>query len=81
MFSSWTAEQIREAVVSGKVSATEVCRDFLDRITTYDDSLNAFNVVTTDQALAQAAQIDDSRNTKSTGTSLLGVPIAIKDNI
>ena len=81
MFSSWTAEQIREAVVSGKVSATEVCRNFLDRITNYDDSLNAFNTVTAERALAQAAQIDDNRNTKSAKTSLLGVPIAIKDNI
>ena len=64
MFSSWTAEQIRETVVSGKVSATEVCRDFLDRITNYDNSLNAFNAVTTDRALAKAAQIDNSRNAK-----------------
>ncbi len=80
MLDRWTAGGIREAVAGGDLSATEVCRAFLDRVERFAGSLNAFNTVTADRALARAAQIDRTRPA-GPGGSLLGVPVAIKDNI
>lgn len=79
----WTARQIRDAVATGRVSASEVCAACLDRIAAADAALHAFNTVTGEQALARAAEIDRSRGefAGAPAPPLLGVPIAIKDNI
>jgi aspartyl-tRNA(Asn)/glutamyl-tRNA(Gln) amidotransferase subunit A len=70
---------IREAIASRRLSATEACRAALDRIAALDPPLNVFRAVAADKALARAAEIDareDGRN-----LPLLGVPIALKDNL
>ncbi len=76
----WTACQIRDAVAAGTVSAVEVCRAFLDRIAAVDPHLHAFVTVDADRAVARAAQCDRWRAERA-DRPLLGVPIAIKDNI
>ncbi len=76
-----TASAIREDVASGRVSAVEVCRAFLDRTTAVNAALNAFNLVTSERALAQAAEIDRRRAAGQTLGVLAGVPVAIKDNL
>ncbi len=73
------AHGIRDAIAAGHLSATEVCRATLDRIATLDPPLNAFRVVAADTALARAAEIDARRD--RTSLPLLGVPIALKDNL
>jgi aspartyl-tRNA(Asn)/glutamyl-tRNA(Gln) amidotransferase subunit A len=73
-----TASEIRAAVAAGQVSAVEVCRGALDRIARRDPALHAFLHVDEAGALSRAAQID--REPKS-GAPLLGVPVALKDNI
>ena len=75
-----SVSEIRDAVRSGALSASDACRAALDRIASVDGSLNAFNTVTTDRALARAAEIDENRS-RLTATPLTGVPIALKDNI
>ena len=73
-----TACEIRAAIASGKVSAAEVCRDALARIRNTDRPLSAFLHVDEAGALARAEQLDRERPASA---PLLGVPIALKDNI
>jgi aspartyl-tRNA(Asn)/glutamyl-tRNA(Gln) amidotransferase subunit A len=75
-----TAAAIRRAVASGRVTATEVCRTALDRIHEADGLLNAFRYVDDEGALARAAEIDRRRE-ELMHLPLVGVPVAIKDNI
>jgi aspartyl-tRNA(Asn)/glutamyl-tRNA(Gln) amidotransferase subunit A len=75
-----SAAAIRRAVASGGVSATEVCRAALDRIRRANGTLNAFRYVDEDGALARAAEID-SRLGELMHLPLVGVPVALKDNI
>jgi aspartyl-tRNA(Asn)/glutamyl-tRNA(Gln) amidotransferase subunit A len=71
---------IRDAVATGEASAVEICQAYLNRIDTIDKSLNAFNQIEYDTALERAAAIDRER-VPNDSRRLLGVPIAIKDNI
>src|SRR5439155_5985693 len=75
-----TIHDIRERVRSGAQSAADICGSLLARIKTLDPSLHAFNTVTGDEAMARAEAIDrdlDDWRDKP----LVGVPIALKDNI
>jgi aspartyl-tRNA(Asn)/glutamyl-tRNA(Gln) amidotransferase subunit A len=76
----WTARQIRDQVAAGAVSAVEVCRAFLARIAALDPTLHAFTTVAAEAALARAAACDRVRASRP-DLPLLGVPIAVKDNI
>lgn len=75
-----TATGIRRAVASGRASATETCRAALEHISQLDPRLNAFRFVDEEGARARAADID-ARLDELAHLPLLGVPIAIKDNI
>jgi aspartyl-tRNA(Asn)/glutamyl-tRNA(Gln) amidotransferase subunit A len=70
--------EIRAAVADGAVSAVDVCRDALSRIARQDDRLHAFLHVDEEGALARAAKLDRERPADA---PLLGVPVALKDNI
>ena len=72
-----TACEIRAAVAAGTASAVEVCRDALSRIARTDARLHAFLHVDEAGALARAAELDRERP----DAPLLGVPVAVKDNI
>ena len=76
-----TATTLRSDIAAGRVSAVESCRAALDRIAAVDPSLNAFNLVDAERALARAQQIDQRRAAGETLGPLAGVPIAIKDNM
>jgi aspartyl-tRNA(Asn)/glutamyl-tRNA(Gln) amidotransferase subunit A len=76
-----TARDIREDVVSGRVSAVEVCRALLDRVEAVNPALNAFNLVDRDGALVRAARVDRARAAGEPLGPLAGVPIAVKDNL
>ncbi|MCP5029435.1 MAG: AtzE family amidohydrolase [Actinomycetia bacterium] len=79
MSSDATALEIRDAVSSGAVTATEVTEASLDRIKRSQGQLNAFTTITHDRAVAVAAAIDDQiRNGEPVGP-LAGVPFAAKD--
>jgi len=69
------AEKLRSKAVSS-VDLTKAC---LARIQAVDPKVQAFLTVTGDQAL-KAAQAADARLAKGETGSLLGMPIAIKDN-
>jgi aspartyl-tRNA(Asn)/glutamyl-tRNA(Gln) amidotransferase subunit A len=75
-----TVREIRESVRQGTRSATDVCRAALERLDAVDPAIHAFNTVTRDQALARASEIDRDLAAWRE-RPLVGVPIALKDNL
>jgi aspartyl-tRNA(Asn)/glutamyl-tRNA(Gln) amidotransferase subunit A len=72
-----TAAGIRDAVASRSISAADVCLDAIERFRTRDVVLNAF-VCLAENAIARAWELDRDRPSDA---PLLGVPVAVKDNI
>jgi amidase len=73
------AEQAR-LIRAGEVSSRELVEMTLARIARLDPVLNAYRVVLAERALAEADQADARRN-GGDDRPLLGVPIAIKDDV
>jgi amidase len=69
-----------EMVRAGEVSPRELVQLFLDRIARIDPQLNAFRVVLAERALLEAEQAE-ARLKTGEERPLLGVPIALKDEI
>src|ERR1700761_2583043 len=69
-----------EMVRNGEVSPTELVGSTLERIDRLDPELNAFRKVFADKAMLEAEQAEARRNAGDK-RPLLGVPVAIKDEI
>jgi aspartyl-tRNA(Asn)/glutamyl-tRNA(Gln) amidotransferase subunit A len=65
---------------AGAISSVELTQSLLDRIDAVDDRLHAFLRTVPETALAQAEEADVAR-AQGEQRALLGVPIAVKDNI
>jgi 1-carboxybiuret hydrolase len=72
-----TATEIAAAVGSGRLRATDVMSDCLDRIERLNPVLNAFTAVIADRARAKAAAVDAG----AMKGPLAGVPFAVKNLI
>ncbi len=75
-----TVRDIRDSVRKRARSASEACRAALERLEAVEPSLHAFNTITREQALARAADIDRDFD-RWRDRPLVGVPIALKDNL
>jgi aspartyl-tRNA(Asn)/glutamyl-tRNA(Gln) amidotransferase subunit A len=75
-----TIATIRERIRSGEQSIVEACREALERIERADPSLHAFNTIAADRALERAAAMDRERD-RWRDAPLVGVPVAVKDNL
>jgi amidase len=69
-----------ELIAGGQVSARELVDVCLERIARLDRRLNAFRVLFAERARLEADQAD-ARHGAGGGRPLLGVPIAVKDDI
>lgn len=76
-----TAAELGAALAAGEITSVEVTQAHLDAIAAQDGDLNTYLHVNTDEALADAAAIDERRAGGETLPELAGVPVAIKDNI
>ena len=71
------AEKLRRR----EVSSVELTRAVFERIDAVDESVRAYITLSREQALAQAQDADKRLRTGDGQHPLLGIPIAIKDNI
>ncbi len=76
-----TAIEIAAEVRAGRYKAREVIDEHLARIAERDGELNAFNLVTIDEARAAADEIDRRVAAGDDPGPLSGVPVALKDNL
>ena len=67
-------------LAGGEVSSRELVELALERIEATQDTLNCFRVLCVEEAMNEAAAADASRGDGSS-RSLLGVPVAIKDDV
>ncbi len=74
-----TATKIRAGFDNGEFTAEEITRNYLDRISQYDDRVGAFLDADAEQALADAKQADQRRAAGKTRGPLDGIPVAVKD--
>jgi amidase len=68
------------ALSAGSVTSAELVERCLRRIAAIDPRLNAFRIVFSEQARAEAREAD-RRRVAGDSAPLLGVPIAVKDNV
>jgi amidase len=69
-----------ELIAAGELSSRELVELYLRRIERAQPVLNAFRTVFAERALLEAGQAD-ARRGAGAGRALLGVPIAVKDDI
>ena len=76
----WSAAELAARIHAQDITAVEVTRAHLDRITAVDPALHAFLHLDASAALAAAAAVDDGlRRGEAPASPLAGVPLAIKD--
>lgn len=75
-----TLTQLLYQLASGKTTSDALVRGSLRAIAASQSTLNAFRVVLTEQALADAAEAD-RRRAAGAQLPLLGIPIAVKDDV
>lgn len=71
--------QLRDGLQSGHFSSVELTEAWLARIAQFDSELNSFITVLREDALAQAQQADQRRQSGSVASPLAGIPYALKD--
>lgn len=76
-----SASQIRDGIVAGDFTATEVAHAALDAVQQRDGSVQAFLQVSPELALEAAARVDKARAAGEELPPLAGVPLAVKDNM
>jgi amidase len=74
------AARIAEMVRAKEASPSELVELYLERIAALEPKLNAYRVVLSEGARADAKQAEE-RLAKGDDAPLLGVPVAIKDNV
>lgn len=75
------ATEIRDAVRSRKVKATEVVSSLIARAKAANAKLNAFHEILEEDAMRQAAAVDAAVAAGRDPGPMAGVPVAVKDNI
>jgi Asp-tRNA(Asn)/Glu-tRNA(Gln) amidotransferase A subunit family amidase len=75
-----TVADVQAGYASGRFTAVELTRAYLERIGRYEDRYNAF-ISMNPEALADAAALDEEYARSGPRGPLHGVPIVIKDNI
>lgn len=75
-----TIPEMRAAMEQGRVTSKELVRQSLERIATYEKTLNA-TIAVNPRAIEEAEALDAERARKKIRGPLHGIPVALKDNI
>jgi amidase len=75
-----TIAEMRDAMAQGRTTSREIVLQYLARIATYEDKVNAALTVNP-KALEEADRLDKERTAGNLRGPLHGIPIALKDNI
>jgi aspartyl-tRNA(Asn)/glutamyl-tRNA(Gln) amidotransferase subunit A len=78
---SLTLHEASEKLRNREVSSQELTEAVFRRISETDGFVRSYITLCRDVALAQAKQADERFNEKSMASPLLGIPIAVKDNL
>ena len=73
--------ELHQQLITKDRSAVEIVQESLDRIAAVEPKLHSFLRVTTEQAIAQAQQVDAKIAAGEEIGLLAGIPIGIKDNL
>src|SRR3989338_9146275 len=76
-----TIKSFRDGLKSGKISAYETAKSYLDEIEKSDGKIGGYLDVYRDEALEAAHKVDLAVKEDKEVGALAGVPIAIKDNM
>jgi len=76
-----TIHELQDMLKKGETTSRAVTESVLGRIRSVDEKVKAYITVNNDAALAQADDADAKRKTGSAAAPVLGIPIAIKDNM
>lgn len=74
-----TFSELREAILSGRMKATDLARAYYDRIEQINGSLNIYLSFTRERALEQASRVDQAAAKGDPLGPLAGIPVGIKD--
>ncbi len=75
-----TAWQLAEQLEKGQVSSVDITQAVIKRIESVEEHIHAYVTFTPDKALDMAREADAKR-AKGAANRLLGIPIAVKDNM
>ncbi len=79
---SLTISEVRDLLDRKEISVNDLIKSFYGRIAAVEDRVKAFVTITEDNALKMADKVQGKIKEKTRDTEfLLGVPLAIKDNI
>jgi aspartyl-tRNA(Asn)/glutamyl-tRNA(Gln) amidotransferase subunit A len=73
--------EVSRRMRSKEVTATQLTQACLERIKIYSPKINAYITVMTEDAMAQAAELDREARSGKLRSPLHGIPIALKDNM
>jgi len=76
-----TIHELHDMLTRGETTSRAVTESVLSRIQVVDDRVKAYITVTEDAARARAAEADKRLAAKDAGSMMLGIPVAIKDNM
>ena len=76
-----TTQELHHRIAARDVSVSEVVRAFVERATSSERKLRAWNLLFEDDALAQAESLDREIAAGRPVGPLTGIPVAVKDNI
>ena len=71
---------MQKAMEDGRVTSEEIVRQYLIRIATYENTINAA-IAVNPRALEQARALDAERKAGKVRGPMHGIPVALKDNI